>query len=355
MTTVMLRRPALVVTTAILAAALLLGWFLWRHRTQHVAQSTPVNLSKQQVRTADDAPTTLYAHNLLLRKGPHFRVYVRWIRGEMVRTHADVHPSLDDPESFVLNIQKGVIHANIGDISEYLNAVSPSDAPLKDISIQPYDGDLLKLHGTVHKVLPLPVELIGQLSPMPDGRMKFHVQKINVLKIPMKALLKSFHIELSDIVHASNVPGVQVADNDIYFDTQRLLPPPHIHGQITAVHVHAPDIEVIYGNAPNDDATLAQWHNFLRLEGGTVSFGKLTMQHADMTMIDASKDPWFDLDLVNYQNQLVNGYSRMTPQAGLEIFMPDVRDIRPGANKKVSLQWLKDRDRSLPVAIPTSK
>ena len=39
-------------------------------------------------------------------------------------------------------------------------------------------------------------------------------------------------------------------------------------------------------------------------------------------MIDASKDAWFDLDLVNYQAQVVNGYTRMTPQAGLEIFMP---------------------------------
>jgi hypothetical protein len=46
-------------------------------------------------------------------------------------------------------------------------------------------------------------------------------------------------------------------------------------------------------------------------------------------MIDASQDPWFDLDLVNYQAQLVNGYTRMTAQAGLEIFMPDVDEQTP--------------------------
>ncbi len=49
-----------------------------------------------------------------------------------------------------------------------------------------------------------------------------------------------------------------------------------------------------------DEDRLAQWHNFLKLTGGTLDFGKLAMNHVDLTMIDASQDPWFDLDLVNY-------------------------------------------------------
>jgi hypothetical protein len=32
---------------------------------------------------------------------------------------------------------------------------------------------------------------------------------------------------------------------------------------------------------------------------------------------------------VNYQAQLVNGYTRMTAQAGLEIFMPDLDEQTP--------------------------
>ena len=85
-----------------------------------------------------------------------------------------------------------------------------------------------------------------------------------------------------------------------------------------------PDLEVIYGGAINDETKLAQWHNFLRLRGGTLDFGKLTMHDVDLTMIDGSDDPWFDLDLVHYQDQLVNGYTRMTAEKGLEIYMPDL-------------------------------
>jgi hypothetical protein len=342
--------------TAAMFAALCLGWLLGHSRSQTSAPA-PSSVAEApgplSAPSADDlSPTLVDAHNLMLRKGPNFRIYIRWIRGQMVRTRRQVNPSFDDPDSFVLQIQKGVIHANIGDISNYLNASSPPDAPLKNISIQP-DGDQLKLHGTVHKILPLPIELVGQLSPTPDGRIQFHVTKLNVLKVPLKGLLGGFHVELSDLVHASNIPGVQIAGNDIIFDTQKLLPPPHIHGQLTSVRVSVPDIEIIYGNAPNDETRLAKWHNFLQLSGGTLDFGKLTMHHVDLTMIDASQDPWFDLDLVNYQAQLVNGYTHMTPKAGLEIFMPDLDEqARKKVSESITLEWLKNRNSSLPPGIP---
>jgi hypothetical protein len=353
------RRRLAVVATTVAVVGLCLCWLFWHSRSKASAPASYSSatdlgpVSTAGTLSSDDvAPTLVNAHNLLLRKGPSFRIYIRWIRGQMVRTHRQVNPSFDDPESFVLQIQKGVIHANIGDISNYLNASSPPDAPLKNILIQP-EGDQLKLHGTVHKIVSLPIELLGTLSATPDGRVQFHVTKLNVLKIPLKGLLGGFHIELSDLVHASNIPGVQIIENDIIFDTQKLLPPPHVHGALTSVRVRPPDIEVIYGHASNDETRLAQWHNFLRLSGGTLDFGKLTMHHVDLTMIDASQDPWFDLDLVNYQAQFVNGYTRMTAQAGLEIFMPDLDEKTPkSASQSITLEWLKDRNRSLPLDVP---
>ena len=351
-------RTAIIViaaTTAVVCFCL----FFWRSRSN---VSTPVSSTSDTTlgtdrpdgksSTYDLNPTLVDAHNLLLRKGPNFRIYIRWIRGQLVRTHQGLNPSFDDPESFVLQIQKGVIHTNIGDISNYLNSSSPPDAPLKNMSLQP-EGDQLKLRGTVHKIISLPIEVVGTLGATPEGLVQFHVTKLNLLKVPLKGLLGGFHVELSDLVHHSNMPGIQIVGNDITFDTQRLLPPPHIHGELTSVRVRPPDIEVIYGNAPADENRLAQWHNFLRLSGGTLDFGKLTMHHVDLTMIDASQDPWFDLDLVNYQAQLVNGYTRMTAQAGLEIFMPDLDEqVQQKASQSITVEWLKDRSRSLPLDVP---
>ena len=351
------RRTVIVVasiTTVVLLSVCLLAWRHWPRRA--VPQATVVarhSASNAQAGPGDkeSSPTAVWAHNLRLLKGPNFRVYVRWIRGEMVRTRPLVDPSLDDSESFVLDIQMGVVHANIGDIANYLNTKSAANSPLKNISIEP-DGERLKIHGTMHKVVSLPIEMVGTVSPAPGGLIRFHVAKLDVLKVPVKGLLRGFHIRLSDLVHDTKIAGITVTGNDIIFDTQQALPPPHIHGQATSVRVTPPDVEVMYGNAPDDEASLAQWHNFLRLEGGAIDFGKLTMSNVDLTMIDASQGSWFNLDLVHYEEQLINGYIRITPQAGLEIFMPDVDEKgfkKPG---QISLEWLKNRNRSLPAGIP---
>ena len=290
--------------------------------------------------SSDSGPTSVHAHNLMLRKGPSFRIYVRWLRGQLVRTRSSVNPSFDDPDSFSIYIKTGVIRANIGDISNYLNASGIANSPLKNVSLSG-DGDQIKLKGTVHKVIPIPIELDGTIEAMPDSRIHIHVTKLDVLKVP----LGGFHIKISDVFHPANVDGLELSGNDILLDTQKLLPAPHIRGQLTKVRVVNPDLEEIYGDARTDVERVQQWRNFLQLRGGTIDFGKLTMHHVDLIMIDISKDPWFNLDLANYQAQLVNGYTRMTPQAGMQIFMPDLREIpHDKANQNISIEWYKNRN-----------
>lgn len=285
--------------------------------------------------------TRIYAHNLLLRKGPEFRVYVRWLQGEMTRLKREVNPSFDDPDSFYLNIRTGILRANIGDLANYLNR-GLEDSPLKNISLSGNGGEI-RLRGTLKKAVALPIELVGELSPLPDDRIRVHVTKLNVLKIPFKGLLGLFRVSVSDLFKNKTIDGVSVEENDIYFDTQKLLPPPHIKGHLTAVRVANPDLEEVFGDAQEQVDRVEEWRNFLRLKGGTIDFGKLTMRNVDLIMIDISKDPWFDLDLTNYQKQLTNGFTRVTPESGLQIFMPDLRDI-PARTQNTSIEWFKNRD-----------
>jgi len=301
--------------------------------------------------TPDSAPTAVYAHNLMLRKGPDFRIYVRWLRGDLVRTRQNVNPTFDDPESFRLDVKTGVIRANIGDIGNFLNAGGVANSPLRDITLLAED-DHIKLKGTLHKLISMPVELLGSVAATPDNRIQVHVTKLSVLKVPLKGLLGGLNIGVSDLFHPKGIPGIEVSGNDIFFDTLKLLPPPHIHGQLTKVRVVTPDIEEVYGNAEEAVTRFEQWRNFLRLNDGTIDFGKLTMHHVDITMVDLSDDAWFDLDLNNYQNQLVNGYTRMTPEAGLQIFMPDLDNLpKNKGNQNISMEWLKHRNLPPPPEI----
>jgi hypothetical protein len=349
------------VAVPISVCILLLGVLIWHLRSRPASQSAASEASTATslpgtttAATPDSAPTAVYAHNLMLRRGPDFRIYVRWLRGNMVRTRHNVNPTFDDPESFLLEIKTGIVRANIGDIGNFLNAGGVANSPLRDITLLA-DADQIKLRGTLHKLISMPVELLGSVAATPDNRIQVHVTKLSVLKIPLKGLLGGFHVSVADLFHPKGMPGIQVSGNDIFFDTVKLLPPPHIHGQLSKVRVVSPDIEEVYGNAEEAVSRVEQWRNFLQLNEGTIDFGKLTMHHVDLTMVDLSNDAWFDLDLNNYQTQLVNGYTRMTPQAGLQIFMPDLDTLpKNKGSQNISMEWLKHRNLPPPPEV-TSK
>ena len=129
-------RPRLAVLIAV--PSLLLVFVIWHLKASPpasgpvaaVATPSPLPTALTSSATPDSGPTAVFAHNLMLRKGPDFRIYVRWLRGNMVRTRRDVNPTFDDPESFFLEIKTGVIRANIGDIGNFLNAGGVANSPL---------------------------------------------------------------------------------------------------------------------------------------------------------------------------------------------------------------------------------
>jgi hypothetical protein len=275
--------------------------------------------------SADTAPIKLYARNVLLRRGPEFKVYLRFLSGQMTPASRGLNPSLDHPQSFYLDIQSGVMRANVGDINHFLNVSSLAGSPLKNINLSG-DGNQIKLNATLQKVLPLPIELLGTLSAAPGNNIRIDVRKISVLKIPFKAIMRGMHITVADFFKKP-VPGISVSGNTIVLDTQQLLPPPHIRGPLTAVRIVNPDLEEVYGRGVESVAPITKFRNFLSLREGSLDFGRLTMHHVDLTMIDTSSDAWFDLDLANYARQLVYGYTRITPDDGLEIYMPDLAEL----------------------------
>jgi hypothetical protein len=87
-----------------------------------------------------------------------------------------------------------------------------------------------------------------------------------------------------------------------------------------------------------------------------MDIGKLTMRQVDLIMVDTSVDEWFDLDLDHYADQLVCGHTRMTPQAGLQIFMPDVDEIpHTKERQKISMEWLKNRNVAAPADVTSNE
>jgi hypothetical protein len=340
---------------AVLVISLLLWWSYGRRQppsAPHAALVNPTEQADTPTSHRDRSDTRIHAHNLLLRKGSNFHVYIRWLGGRLVRTRHDTNPSFDRPDSFDLDIETGVIRANIGDIGRYMNG-SLANSPLKNVTLLA-DGQNLKLTGIVHKLVPLPVQVIASLAVAPDNRVRVHVIKIDVLKVPMKAILGLLHVSTADLVK-NDIDGVQIDGDDLLLDTGKLLPPPHIRGRLAHVSVDSPDIQVVYGDAADKVARVEPWRNFFSLDGGAIDFASLSMHPVKIMMIDISTNPWFDLDLVNYRDQFSSGYTRITADAGLQIFIPDRRDVpsKP-ATQNDSIQWFKDRNIPPPPQIVAS-
>jgi hypothetical protein len=338
----------------IASAALIFCITLFRSPSTDTTGATPGIASVSEALAATPAPSTspsvadtsteVLMHNVVLNAGPTLKLYVRWLRGWMRPTQPGITPSFDDPKSFQLDINTGVVRVSLGDVAATLNSGLLHGSPLSKVSLTPA-GKQLKVNGTVHKLVPLPFEMTGDLGAAPDGRIVLHIATLRLLKLPLKGILKAFDLKAGDLVAPKGAKGVQVAGNDLYFDPQQILPDPQKRGKLTDVHLKDQDMVAVYGIARPEVVNFREWRNFIRLRGGSLDFGKLTMHKVDLVMIDVSNDPWFKFDLDHYQQQLVNGYSRMTPQAGLQIFMPDIDKIPHNrATQNISLEWARNRN-----------
>jgi hypothetical protein len=344
-----------IIADALVVELLLLSLALLSCRTnrqsQLAAPARPANTTTQTtsptptVSTTKSVETHVVMHNVLLNEGPGLKLRVRWLRGRMHPTQPGVTPSFDQPSSFSLDIDAGVVGISLADLSSALNSGLLQGSQIKNVSLVS-SGKEMKLRGTLHKGISFPIEMTSDLGVAPDGRIHVHIEKLSVLKLPVKGLLEQFRVQASDIVEPKNgSKGVEVVGDDIFFDPEQILPDPRQHGRLTDVHLRNGDMVEVFGSARQEAMQAREWRNFISLRGGTVEFGKLTMHDADIAMIDVSQDEWFRFDLTRYQEQIVNGHTKMTPQAGLRIFMPDIDKVpATKSNKNISLQWVKNRN-----------
>jgi hypothetical protein len=297
--------------------------------------------------------TKVLMHNVILVERPGLQLRVRWLRGEMRPTKPNGVPSFDEPASFVLNIQSGIIATSLSDISGILNSGLLKGSPLEKVSLTA-EGEQLKMTGTLHKGVPLPIEMVSTVSASPDGLVRLHMVKLRVLKLPVKGLVHALHINVGDLMGSQSSTSVKISGDDIYIDPEQMLPAPAVRGKLTDAHIGSKtgDLVSVFGDGRPEANEVKQWRNFIRMYGGTVNMGKLTMAQSDIFLIDASNDEWFSFDLARYQEQLVNGRIQMTPEAGLRIFMPDIDKVpATEANRRINVEWMKNRNLPPPPGV----
>jgi hypothetical protein len=285
---------------------------------------------------AADAPTHAAMRHVLFHLQRDIILDVDWLEGEL-RPTSDDPVVFDDPASFSMFIDSGEIALSMSALERLMNdwVFAYDDAPLEDLEFEVKDGKL-RLNGKLDKLIDIPFEIDASPTMTADGEIRIHPDRISTAGAVGNAIRKLLGLDLEEAVNLEGATGVRAEGNDLFLDPSRLLPPPRIEGRIAEIVVRGGKLVQRFGTgtaAVDNGEESEDTRNYMHFVGGTLGFGKLRMLDADLRVIDMDVEDPFDFSLADYKAQLIAGLSRTTESLGLDVFMPDLDDLRSKREK----------------------
>jgi hypothetical protein len=243
----------------------------------------------------------------------------------------------DDKNSFGLAVDAASITLSMTALTNDLNdfVFGKPDAPIKHLTATT-DGQQLVLKGLLVSKGGVPFETSGSVSVTPEGMIRVHTTKVKALKLPVKGLMDLLGLDTEKVLDTKKVEGVSVDKDDLILDPTKILPPPQMEGHLTDLKITNGEIHLTFapesdkaGAVPVKESCGAK--NYLHFRGGTVRFGRLTMSDTDLELLDSTPADPFDFAIDHYNQQLIAGYSKMTPSGGLCVHMPDYNKLKKTA------------------------
>ena len=260
-------------------------------------------------------------------------VHITLLNGKLI-PKPDQTVVFDDKQSFSIAVDSAKVSLSTASLTNDLNdyVFAKPDAPLKKL-IATVEGDQLTIKGLLASKGGIPFSSSGTLSVTPEGMIRVHTTEVAALHLPVKGLMDMLGLDTEKLLDTKKVAGVSVDKDDLILDPQYILPPPQLHGRLTSVKIVNGEIVLAFGDMEGKGSEPALTNNcaarnYLQFKGGSVRFGNLTMEPADLLLMDMESAGPFDFAIDHYKEQLVAGYSKMTPQGGLCVHMPDYDKIK---------------------------
>ena len=249
---------------------------------------------------------------------------MNWLSGRL-RSSSGHIPVFDDQHSFIIEIDDGEVTIDAPNLTALVNrAFDYKGSALSNLRITFEDGHLVQ-HGTLKKGVSVPFSIVASVAATSDGLLDVHPLKVKTAGIPTAKLMSLFGVELDDILKSRPDKGINIRDNEVFLDPARMLPAPQMKGHLTSSFIRGDRLVQVFGKG--GAAAARQQGNYIWFRGASIRFGRLTMSDADLKLIDMDpKDP-FDFYPERYNEQLVAGYSKNTPDHALRTYMPDFNDL----------------------------
>jgi hypothetical protein len=259
--------------------------------------------------------------NVLFHFSDTAGAHIETLTGELLATGDNLMPVMDDKSSFSVRIKSAHISVSPWAMAQVLNAYAfaKADSPVKDVTITIKDNQI-HLKGKLHSKGDLPFETVGTPSTTPDGRIRMHSEKVKAFHLPVKGMMNLFGIELAGML-GGKIPGIEADKDDLILDLSKLLPAPHFQGAVTEVHLETDQIVMTFGSG--ERAAPLDKGNYIAFHGGKIRMGKLVMNDSDLMVLDLDPADPLDWSQEHYRDQLVAGYSKITPAFGLRAYVKD--------------------------------
>jgi len=282
---------------------------------------------------AQDSTTQVSMRNINFYLMPNGALRIRHMRGT-IRSLKGGPVAFDDKNSFIIHLTYAEIGLNGTDITTLMNKYifAYPGAPLKRLQVHTSGSQVVQT-GIMHKILDIPFRITADVSTTPEGLIRLHPVKTEILGVDGDKLMRAFGLSLQKILDLSKAKGVTVKGNDLYLDPVKILPPPAIEGHATAIRVDGDQLVQTFGTVadatplPHPDTSATA---FMFFKGGTLHFGKLLMLDAEMQIVDVRPTGFFNFDIDKYKDQLVAGYERTLPDLGLEVYMLGLEKLSAG-------------------------
>ena len=249
--------------------------------------------------------------------------HLETLSGELVPIGKYEMPVFDDKASFEVRVVNGTISISPQALTSIMNdyVFAKKDSPLKDLSVS-IDKEQLIIKGKLASK-GIPFETAGTLSATPDGRIRVHTDKVKALHVSVKGMMGLFGIDLANVVNTSKIYGMDTDKNDLLMDLGKLLPPPHMQGKLVDVKVTNNAIITTFGDGGKSVRSSEEKGNYMAFRGNKVQFGKMLMEDTDLVVLDLDPGDPLDWNQSRFKDQLVAGYSKITPSFGLRAYVKD--------------------------------
>ncbi len=281
------------------------------------------------------APTRFQMRHVNFRVDDGIILQIDNLSGQLLPHRPDKPPTFDDRESMVMVVDGGEAAMSTDSFSQLLNryVFSYPGTPLTDIQVSA-DGDRIRQVAVMHKGVSVPTEMVGSVSALPDGRIRFHTESIKAGGVPSKGLMDVMGLQVNKLIKGPGPRGVTIVGDDIIMDLNLMIPPPRVRARVIKVWVDGDRIVQRFGPrdgtapmpilTPPDPAAA----NYMYFRGGTIRFARLTMTDADLQLVDAHPENPLDFALSHYVDQLAAGYSKTTLNGAQITVIPDYRQVR---------------------------